>query len=87
VAVAPLATVVQRKAGVVTLRPIAVTTVPPILANVVLPVTSPLTASVAQMARFVLTPVLAIAAPAPVGVETRLTIAVLVVRRASATVL
>ena len=86
VVVAPLVTVVLLRAGVVTLPPTVVTTVPPTLALVVLQATSLLTASVEQMARSVLTLAMAIAALRAAGVETRLSIAVLVASRASATV-
>ena len=79
----PLVTVVPLRAGAVTPPPTAATTVPPTLAPVVLPATSPLTANVAQMARSVSTLAMAIVALWVVGVETRLSIAVLVARRVS----
>lgn len=86
VVVVLLATVVLLRAGAVTLLLIAVTTVPQTLALVVLPATSPLTANVALMARFVLTLALETAALRAAGVETRPSIAVRDVRRGSATV-
>ena len=86
VVVAPLVTVVLPRAGVVTLPPTAVITVLPTSAHVALLAISPLTVSVVQMAKYVSTPATVTAALWAAGVEVTPSIAVLVVRRVSATV-